>query len=195
MNTINARATFMVTKYAIPYLIVSASKGRNPSVLNLSPPLSMQTRWFAPHTAYSMSKYGMSMCVLGMSGEFAEKGIAFNALWPKHVTFFFFYFHLNNNFQAVATAAIEWIAGSDSLNQCRKAEVMADAAFIVLTRDSNKVTGNFYIDEVVLEESGMSKKEIHHKYSVDPSSEMIRDFFVEDKIFENEPNSKSMPKF
>ena len=72
---------------------------------------------------------------------------------------------------------------------------MADAAFIVLTRDSNKVTGNFYIDEVVLEESGMSKKEIHHKYSVDPSSEMIRDFFVEDKIFENEPNSKSMPKF
>jgi len=125
MNTINARATFMTTKYALPYLQISAQKSRNPSVLNISPPLSMKTKWFAPHTAYSMSKYGMSMCILGMSGEFKEQGIAFNALWPKH---------------AVATAAIEWIAGSEALTQCRKPEVMADSAFLVLTKNSRETT-------------------------------------------------------
>jgi len=172
MNTINARATFMTTKYALPHLLISASKGRNPSVLNISPPLSMKTKWFSPHTAYSMSKYGMSMCILGMSGEFAEKGIAFNALWPKH---------------AVATAAIEWIAGNEALDKCRKPEVMSDSAFIVLTKDSTKVTGNFYIDEVVLEESGLSKKEIHLKYSVNTTTYPLQDFFVEDEYFKDQP--------
>jgi len=171
MSTINARATFMTTKYAIPHLLISSSKGRNPSVLNISPPLSMKTKWFSPHTAYSMSKYGMSMCILGMSGEFAEQGIAFNALWPKH---------------AIATAAIEFIAGHEALDQCRKPEVIADSAFIVLTRDSSKVTGNFYIDETLLEESGISKKEIHSKYSVNPSTLPLQDFFVDDEHFKND---------
>ncbi len=160
MNGVNARGTYLCTQSCLPELKKSAAAGRNPHVLNLSPPLSMKTHWFAPHTAYTMAKYGMSMCTLGHAGEFKQYGIAVNSLWPR---------------TAIATAALQMIPGVD-LNLCRKPEILADAAYFVLTGPSAH-SGNFYIDDELLAAHGVTDLE---KYSVKPGTKsFIPDFFVD----------------
>ena len=125
MHHINTRGTFLTSKLCLPHLL----KAENPHVLNLSPPLNMETRWFAPHVAYTMAKFGMSMCVLGMAGEFKKQGVAFNALWPR---------------TTIATAAVQNLLGGDQLmRRSRTPEIMADAAYHILSRPSRECTGNF----------------------------------------------------
>jgi citronellol/citronellal dehydrogenase len=163
MNQINARGTYLCTQACLPELKKSAAAGRNPHVLNMSPPLSMKQHWFAPHTAYTMAKYGMSMCTLGHSGEFAKYGIAVNSLWPR---------------TAIATAALQMIPGVDTA-LCRTPEILADAAYLVLTSDSReaKNSGNFHIDDTLLAQHGVTDLE---KYSVTPGTKtFIPDFFVD----------------
>jgi len=162
MHQVNGRGTFATTQAALPYLKESAANGRNPHVLNISPPLSLNPRWFKDHTAYTMSKYCMSMCVLGHSAEFAEFGIAVNALWPR---------------TGIATAAISYIAGEDTLSSCRKPEIMADAAFYILNRNSKSCTGNFFIDDEVLISEGETNLD---KYAVKPGVPLMPDFFVDE---------------
>lgn len=158
MHQINTRGTFLVSKTCIPYLL----KSDNPHILNLSAPLNMEEKWFAPHVAYTMAKFGMSMCVLGMAGEFREQGIAVNALWPRTV---------------IATAAVQnLLGGEDMIKRSRKPEIMADAAHVILTRPSREFSGNFCIDDEVLESAGVTDLSI---YAVDPSVEPIPDFFVD----------------
>jgi len=141
MHQINTRGTYLVSKCCLPYLKESAAKGRNPHILNNSPPLSMKPIWFKNHVAYTMAKYGMSMCVLGMSEEFKDTGIAVNAIWPK---------------TAIMTAAMEMLGGGDGIsNQCRTPQIMADAAYVILTKDSRSFTGNFCVDEQILKEVGV----------------------------------------
>ncbi len=160
MNGINARGTYLCTQACLAELKKSAQTGRNPHVLNMSPPLSMKQHWFENHTAYSMAKYGMSMCTLGHSGEFKKYGIAVNSLWPR---------------TAIATAALQMIPGVD-VNLCRKPEILSDAAYLVLT-SPNTNTGNFYIDDELLAAHGVSDLE---KYSVTPGTKnFIPDFFVD----------------
>lgn len=160
MNGINARGTYLCTQACLPALKKAAAAGRNPQVLNLSPPLSMKQQWFAPHTAYTMAKYGMSMCTLGHSGEFRKYGIAVNSLWPR---------------TAIATAALRMIPGVD-VNRCRKPEILADAAYLILTGPSSN-SGNFYIDDELLAAHGVTDLE---KYSVKPGTKnFIPDFFVD----------------
>ncbi|MGP1675770.1 MAG: SDR family oxidoreductase [Burkholderiales bacterium] len=160
MNGINARGTYLGTQACLPELKKSAAAGRNPQVLNLSPPLSMQQRWFAPHTAYTMAKYGMSLCTLGQSGEFRKYGIGVNSLWPRTV---------------IATAALQMIPGVD-LNMCRKPEILADAAYLILTGPSSN-SGNFYIDDELLAAHGVTDLD---KYSVKPGTKtFIPDFFLD----------------
>ncbi len=160
MHGVNARGTYLCTMLCLPELRKSAQLRRNPHVLTLSPPLSMQTRWFEHHTAYSMAKYGMSMCTLGHAGELRKFGIGVNSLWPR---------------TAIATAALQMIPGVD-VARCRKPEIMADAAYLVLTSDSSN-TGNFYIDERLLAEHGITDLE---PYSVTPGTQdFIPDFFVD----------------
>ena len=138
MHGINTRGTFLTSKLCLPHLL----KAANPHILNISPPLSMEPRWFAPHVAYTMAKYGMSMCVLGMAEEFSEQGVAVNALWPR---------------TAIATAAVQNLLGGDeAIRRCRKPEIMADAAHAILTRDSRECTGNFFIDDDVLRAAGVT---------------------------------------
>jgi len=157
MNQINARGTFLTSKVCIPHLKRSA----NPHVLMLSPPLDMSPRWFAPHTAYSMAKYGMSLCVLGMSAEFRADGIAFNALWPR---------------TGIATAAIKFaLAGDEGLRRCRTVEIMADAAHAIFEKPAREFTGNFLIDDSFLYDEGVRDFE---QYRVDPSQPLMADFFV-----------------
>lgn len=157
MHQINTRGTFLCSKTCLPYLL----KAENPHVLNLSPPLNMEERWFAPHVAYTMAKFGMSMCVLGMAGEFRTKGVAFNALWPR---------------TAIATAAIRNVLGGDEgIRRSRKPEIMADAAHWILTQPSREVTGQFFIDDEVMAKMGVTDLT---KYAVDPDAELIPDFFV-----------------
>jgi citronellol/citronellal dehydrogenase len=157
MFDVNVRGTFLTSQAAIPHL----RKGNNPHILTLSPPLNMKERWFKNHVAYTMSKYGMSMCVLGMSGEFRKDGIAVNALWPA---------------TAIKTAALQMIPGVDT-NFCRTPEIMADAAYVILNRDAKSVTGNFFVDEEVLREEGVTDFE---HYSVIPGTkDLIKDFFLE----------------
>ena len=160
MHSINTRGTFLVSKLAIPYL----KKKDNPHVLNLSPPLNMETRWFQNHIAYTMAKFGMSMCVLGMAGEFKSDGIAFNALWPR---------------TAIATAAVRNLLGGDMMAaKSRTPEIMADAAHEILIRDSKECTGNFFIDDEVMIAAGVTDL---RKYQVDQSleiKELVPDFFV-----------------
>jgi citronellol/citronellal dehydrogenase len=157
MHGINTRGTFLVSKLCIPHL----KKAANPHVLNLSPPLNMETRWFAPHVAYTMAKFGMSMCVLGMAGEFKQAGIAFNALWPRTV---------------IATAAVQNLLGGDaSIRAARKPEIMGDAAHVILCRPARECTGNFFIDDEVLASSGKTNLD---EYAVDPSAKLLPDFFV-----------------
>ncbi len=160
MNGINARGTYLCTAACLPELKKSAAAGRKPQVLTMSPPLSMKTHWFAPHTAYSMAKYGMSMCTLGHSGEFKKFGIAVNSLWPR---------------TAIATAAMQMIPGVD-IALCRTPEIMADAAYSVLT-NSVFETGNFYIDDAVLAAHGVTDLD---GYAVTPGNKnFLPDFFVD----------------
>jgi citronellol/citronellal dehydrogenase len=157
MNQINARETFLTSKVCIPHL----KRAANPHVLMLSPPLDMKPRWFAPHTAYSMAKFGMSLCVLGMAEEFRADGIAFNALWPR---------------TGIATAAIRFaLAGDEGLRRCRTVEIMADAAHAVFEKPSREFTGNFLIDDSFLYAEG---ERDFDKYRVDPTQPLMADFFV-----------------
>jgi citronellol/citronellal dehydrogenase len=157
MHSINTRGTFLVSKTCVPYLKLA----ENPHILNLSPPLNMETKWFAPHVAYTMAKFGMSMCVLGMAGEFKAAGIGVNALWPRTV---------------IATAAVQnLLGGSSTMKGSRKPEIMGDAAYAILTRDSRECTGNFFIDDEVLNAAGKSDLS---EYAYDPSSPLFPDFFV-----------------
>lgn len=159
MHQINARGTFLVSKTCIPYL----RKAANPHVLMLSPPLDMSAKWFAPHVAYTMAKFGMSLCVLGMSEEFRSNGIAFNALWPR---------------TAIATAAVEFALGGDAMMKAsRTPDILADAAQLILTKPARTFTGNFIIDDTFLWENGVTDFE---KYRVDRSQKLIPDFFVPD---------------
>ncbi|CAB3977595.1 Hypothetical predicted protein [Paramuricea clavata] len=157
MNNVNARGTFLCSQACIPYLKVA----KNPHILNISPPLNMKPMWFKGHVAYTMAKYGMSMCVLGMAEEFKEEGIAVNALWPK---------------TAIETAAMEMLSGGEALDNCRKVEIMSDAAYVVLTRDSKSRTGEFLIDEDVLREVGV--KDFEH-YACVPGADLLPDFFLD----------------
>ena len=160
MNGINARGTYLCTQACLAELKKSAQAGRNPQVLTMSPPLSMKQHWFENHTAYTMAKYGMSMCTLGHSGEFKKYGIAVNSLWPR---------------TAIATAALQMIPGVD-LNLCRKPEILSDAAYLILT-SPNPATGQFYIDDELLAAHGVTDLE---KYSVTPGTKnFIPDFFVD----------------
>ncbi|MFW9785466.1 MAG: SDR family oxidoreductase [Candidatus Heimdallarchaeota archaeon] len=157
MFSVNLRGTFLCSKLCLPYL----KKSENPHILNLSPPLNMDPKWFTHHVAYTMSKYGMSMCVLGMAEEFKKEGIAVNALWPR---------------TAIATAAVKNLLGGDAtIRHSRKPEIVADAAYLILTKPSKECTGNFFIDDEILIEHGITNLE---KYSVVPGSKLIPDFFL-----------------
>ncbi len=159
MHQVNARGTFLVSKTCLPWL----RKAENPHILTLSPPLNMLEKWFAPHVAYSMAKYGMSMCVLGMAGEFREDGIAVNALWPR---------------TTIATAAVNMLGGDELMSHSRKPDIMADAAYVILTKPSREFTGNFCVDDSVLEDEGITDLS---GYAVNPDLPLAPDFFVEPK--------------
>ena len=161
MFDVNVRGTFLTSQAVIPHLRESAKAGRNPHILTLSPPLSMIPKWFKNHVAYTMSKYGMSMCVLGMAEEFKRDGIAVNALWPR---------------TAIDTAALQMIPGVDT-DFCRKPEILSDTAYIILNRDSKTTTGNFFVDDEVLASEGITDLE---KYSVKPgTTDFLLDFFLD----------------
>jgi len=161
MFDVNVRGTFLTSQAAIPHLRESAKAGRNPHILTLSPPLSMKAKWFQHHVAYTMAKYGMSMCVLGMSEEFRKEGIAVNALWPR---------------TAIDTAALQMIPGVDTA-ACRTPEILADAAYIILNRESKDCTGNFFVDDELLASEGITDLE---KYSVVPGTkDFLLDFFLD----------------
>ena len=161
MFDVNVRGTFLTSQAAIPFLRDSAEAGRNPHILNLSPPLSMKPKWFMNHVAYTMAKYGMSMCVLGMSEEFKRDGIAVNALWPR---------------TAIDTAALQMIPGVDTA-ACRTPEILSDSAYIILNRNSKECTGNFFVDDEVLASEGITDLE---KYSVVPGTkDFLLDFFLD----------------
>ena len=161
MFDVNVRGTFLTSQAAIPHLKDSAKAGRNPHILTLSPPLSMKAKWFKNHVAYTMAKYGMSMCVLGMSEEFRRDGIAINALWPR---------------TAIDTAALQMIPGIDTA-ACRKPEILADAAYEILRRPSAECTGNFFVDDEVLASIGITDLD---KYSVVPGTkDFLLDFFLD----------------
>jgi citronellol/citronellal dehydrogenase len=157
MHGINTRGTFLTSKCCLPHLL----KAANPHILNISPPLQMESRWFAPHVAYTMAKFGMSMCVLGMAAEFKQQGVAVNALWPR---------------TTIATAAVKNLLGGEELMRAsRKPDIMGDAAYAILTRNSRECSGNFFVDDEVLKESGVTEFE---KYSVVPGAKLRPDFFV-----------------
>jgi citronellol/citronellal dehydrogenase len=157
MHQINTRGTYACSQACLPYLL----KSENPHILNLSPPLDFQEKWFAPHVAYTMAKYGMSLCVLGMAGEFRTAGVAVNALWPRTV---------------IATAAVQNLLGGDAtIRGSRTPEIVADAAYVILTRPSRECTGNYFIDEDVLRSAGVTD---FAKYQSVPGADLIPDFFV-----------------
>jgi citronellol/citronellal dehydrogenase len=157
MHQINTRGTFLCSQKCIPHL----EKADNPHILNLSPPLNMEAKWFAPHVAYTMAKFGMSMCVLGMAEELKSRGIAVNALWPR---------------TTIATAAVRNLLGGEKMVQAsRKPEILADAAHAILTKPSRECTGNFFVDDDVLKAEGVSDL---NGYAVDPKAELMPDFFV-----------------
>ena len=161
MFGVNVRGTYACTQACLPHLRASAQAGRAPQVLTMSPPLNMDARWFAPHVAYTMAKYGMSECTLGHAAEFRRFGIAVNSLWPR---------------TAIATAALQMIPGMD-LSQCRTPEIMADAAWAILTRPAMHETGRFFIDEDVLKAEGANDFDL---YSVVPGTvNFIPDLFLD----------------
>ena len=157
MGSVNARGTFLASQACIPHL----KKSPNPHILTLSPPLDMRPKWFAHTLAYTMSKYGMSLCVLGMAEELKPDGIAVNALWPR---------------TAILTAALQMLPGLVDPDACRKPEIVADAAHVILTRDSRCCSGNFYIDDEVLAGAGVTDL---GKYAVAPGHELFTDFFLD----------------
>lgn len=159
MHQVNVRATFAMTQACLPHL----ERAANPHVLMLSPPINLSPRWFAPHVAYTISKYGMSLCVLGMAAEFRERGVAVNALWPR---------------TTIATAAVRNLLGGEPLvRRSRVPRMVADAAFEVIRRDASACTGNFLIDEDVLADSGITD---FSGYSVDPGGGLQTDLFLDD---------------
>ena len=159
MHQINTRGTYMVSKYAIPHL----AKAENPHILMLSPPLDMQEKWFAPHLAYTMAKFGMSLCVLGLAGELRKQGIAVNALWPR---------------TTIATAAVKNLLGGDMLiNASRTPQIIADAAYALFLKPSLEITGQFLIDDTFLSEQGVTD---FSQYRVTPGVPLAPDFFVPD---------------
>jgi len=161
MFGVNVRGTYLCTQACLPQLIKAAQAGRNPHVLNMSPPLSMKEHWFKNHVAYTMAKYGMSECTLGHAGEFRPHGIGVNSLWPR---------------TAIATAALQMIPGVD-LKLCRKPEILADAAYFILTSDAKTTTGNFFIDDELLAKHGITDLD---PYAVVPGTKkFIPDFFVD----------------
>jgi citronellol/citronellal dehydrogenase len=161
MFGVNVRGTYLCTQACLPHLTRSAQAARNPHVLNMSPPLAMREHWFASHVAYTMAKYGMSECTLGHAGEFRALGIGVNSLWPR---------------TAIATAALQMIPGVD-IAKCRTPEILADAAWLVLTSDAKTTTGNFFIDDALLAQHGVTDLE---RYSVTPgTTSFVPDFFVD----------------
>jgi citronellol/citronellal dehydrogenase len=157
MHGVNTRGTFLCSKLCIPHL----ARSENPHILNISPPLNMEARWFAPHVAYPMAKFGMSLCVLGLAEELAPQGIAVNALWPR---------------TTIATAAIRNLLGGDEMiRRSRHPSIMADAALAIFRRDSRSFTGHFCIDDEVLREEGVTDLT---RYAVDPTAELAPDFVV-----------------
>jgi citronellol/citronellal dehydrogenase len=161
MHQINTRGTYVTSRACIPHL----KRAANPHVLNLSPPLDMSPRWFAPHVAYTMAKFGMSMCVLGMAEEFKADGIAFNALWPR---------------TGIATAAIRnALAGDEGMRRCRTPQIMADAAYAVFNKPARAFTGNFLIDDSFLYAEGVRDFD---QYRVDPGQPLMPDFFVPEDV-------------
>ncbi len=161
MHQVNARGTYLVTQKCLPHLL----KADNPHILTLSPPLDMKAKWFAPHVAYTSAKFGMSLCVLGWAEEFREQGVAANALWPR---------------TAIATAAVENVlAGEEGMKMCRTPEILADAAYLMLNKPAREFTGNFIIDDTFLFQNGVTD---FSKYRVDPSKELLPDFFVPDDV-------------
>ena len=157
MHQINTRGTFACSQAAIPWL----KKAANPHILNISPPLNMEERWFAPHVAYTMAKFGMSMCVLGMAGELRRDGIAVNALWPR---------------TAIATAAVmNLLGGEAAIRGSRKPAIMADAAYAILTTPSRELTGRFCIDDEVLAAAGKTDLS---EYAMDPNAQLLPDYFI-----------------
>jgi citronellol/citronellal dehydrogenase len=157
MSQVNARGTFLCSQAALPFL----EKAPNPHILMLSPPLDLKAKWFAPHVAYSIAKYGMSLCVLGMAEELRSKGIAVNALWPRTV---------------IDTAALNLLGGEELARHARRPEIVADAARAILLRDARTATGNFYIDDEVLRAEGISDLS---RYAVVPGATLAPDLFVE----------------
>ena len=156
MFGVNVRGTFAASQALLPYLL----RGSNPHILNLSPPLSLDPKWFRNHCAYTMAKYGMSLCVLGMAEEFREAGVAVNALWPRTV---------------IATAALSMLGGVSERN-CRKPEIVADAAHAILARDSRECTGHFFLDEEVLAAEGVTDLS---RYAVEPGAPLLPDLFLD----------------
>jgi citronellol/citronellal dehydrogenase len=157
MWDVNMRGTFLVSRACIPYLKQAA----NPHILTLSPPLNLDAKWFAPHLAYTISKYGMSMCMLGMAREFSSDGIGVNCLWPR---------------TTIATAAIEFNFPQEVLQASRKPAIMADAAHVILTRESRTCSGHFFIDEQVLREDGLND---FGQYAVAPGTPLFNDLFLD----------------
>ncbi len=157
MFSVNVRGTFAASQAALPHIL----KAENPHILNIAPPLNMKPRWFKNYTAYTMSKYGMSMCVLGMSAEFAGQGLAVNALWPK---------------TAIATVALNMLDGAIRPDQCRTPEIMADAACVIIATNSHELTGRFLIDEEVLREAGV--EDFSH-YAVKPGIPLVPDLYLD----------------
>ena len=161
MFDVNVRGTFLTSQAAVPHLRKSAAEGGNSHILTMSPPLSMKSKWFKNHVAYTMSKYGMSMCVLGMADEFRRDKIAVNALWPR---------------TAIDTAALQMIPGVNT-DSCRTPEILADAAYIILNRPASETSGNFFVDDEVLASEGITDLE---KYSVKPgTTDFLLDFFLD----------------
>jgi len=158
MHQVNARGTFLCSQICIPHLL----KGSNPHILNISPPLNLASRWFAPHVAYTMAKYGMSLCVLGMAEEFRDQGLAINALWPKTI---------------IGTAAVmNLLGGPEIVKRSRRPEIMSDAAHLILRRRAAECTGKFFLDEDVLRENGATD---FNSYAMEANMEIIPDLFIE----------------
>ena len=161
MFGVNVRGTYLCTQICLPHLIASAKAGRNPQVLTMSPPLAMKPHWFKQHVAYTMAKYGMSQCTLGHAAEFAPLGIGVNSLWPR---------------TAIATAALQMIPGID-IARCRTPQILADAAHFILTSDAKETSGNFFIDDEVLAENGVTDLD---RYAVVPgTTDFVADLFVD----------------
>jgi citronellol/citronellal dehydrogenase len=167
MQQVNARGTFLCSKACLPHLERSA----NPHILNLAPPLDLQAKWFAGHTAYSLAKFGMSLCTLGMAEEFRERGVAVNSLWPL---------------TAIDTAAVRNLLGGEAMVRCcRKPAIVADAARAILVRPSRECTGNFFIDEEVLRAEGVAD---FSAYAVDPQAPLAADYFLPDAVLASTPS-------